>query len=105
MLVPIRKAGLCWCCVMNRSEVVNQLYDYFNIYHTTVNNKTYKKLFTKTRDPVGVLINDKVYVSGVNHAYICNAELVLRDRYAFTQVNVKYRDITDLKVYEQYGED
>ena len=90
---------------MNRSEVVNLLYEYFNIYHAKVNNKTYKKLFTKTRDPVGVLINDKVYVSGVNHAYICNAELVLRDKYAFTQVNVKYRDITDLKVYEQYGED
>lgn len=90
---------------MNRSEVVNQLYDYFNIYHATVNNKTYKKLFTKTRDPVGILINDKVYVSGVNHAYICNAELVLRDKYAFIQVNIKYRDITDLKVYEQYGED
>ena len=77
MLVLILKAGLYWCCVMNRSEVVNQLYDYFNIYHATVNNKTYKKLFTKTPDPVGVLINDKVYVSGVNHAYICNLSIVV----------------------------
>ena len=90
---------------MNRSEVTQSLLEYFNIYHTQVNKKTYKKLFTKTREPVGILINDKVYVSGVNHAYICNAELVLRDKYAFMQVNIKYRDIDCLKVFEQYDED
>ena len=90
---------------MNRNEVAQILYEHFKIYHVKVNNKTYKKLFAKDGGPVGVLINDKVYVSGINHAYLCNAELVLRDKYAFTQTNVRYIDITDLKVFEQYAED
>ena len=90
---------------MNRSEVTQILYEYFNIYHTRVNNKTYKKLFTKTREPVGIHINNKVYISGVNHAYICNEELVLRDKYAFMQVNIPYRDINDLQCYLQYEDE
>ena len=90
---------------MNRYEVYHILGEFFNTYHVKVNKRNYKKLFTKRREPVGILINDKAYISGVNHCYLCNEELVIRDKYAFMQINIPYREIFDLKVFEQYDED
>ena len=90
---------------MNRSEVYGILKETFNTYHTRVNNKTYKKLFIKAWTSAGVWINEKVYVSNVHHCYICNNELVLRDKYGNMQINVKYKDIESIQVFEHYDDE
>lgn len=89
---------------MNRNEVYYILKQFFKTYRTKVNGKTYKKLFVPADNSAGVYINEKIYISGINHCYICNDELVLRDRYAMMQVNIKYKDIESLRVFEHYEE-
>lgn len=85
---------------MNRSEVYTILEEYFKIYRIVFRKKTYKKLYVPTHNPVGLYINNKIYIAGVNHCFICNDELVIRDKLAMMQVNIKYRDITSLEIYE-----
>lgn len=87
---------------MNRNEVYYILKQYFKTYQTTVNGKNYKKLFVPFSNTAGIYINEKIYISGVNHCYICNDEVVFRDKYAMMQVNIKYRNIESLKVFEHY---
>ena len=89
---------------MNRSEVFFILKQYFKIYHTTVNGRSYRKLYTPNQNTVGMMVNDKVYISEIDHIYICNEELVICGKIN-VEINIHYRDIESLKIYEESDEE
>jgi len=43
-------------------------------------------------------IND-TYIKDFNEVYLCTDELVIRDKYAFIQINIPYKSIDLLEVY------
>ena len=89
---------------MNRSEVYEILSKELNIYRSNVNGKTYLKLYIPYCEDSTLKVNNS-YIKGFNMVYICTHELVVRDKYAFLQVNIPYRDIEELEVFLLEAED
>lgn len=85
---------------MNRYEVYDELAKTMNTYSVIVNRRPYNKLYIPWDWTCGILQVNDMFINGVNHCYICSDELVVRDKLAMMQINIKYRDIEVLKIYE-----
>lgn len=83
---------------MNRSEVYDILSEELNTYKVVVNKRPYNKLFIPYCDASVLRVNNS-YIQNFNHVYLCNEELVVRDKLAMLQVNIPYRDINELEVF------
>lgn len=83
---------------MNRNTAYDILSKVLNNYKVVVNKRPYNKLFIPFEWNWSYIKTDTVFIKGFNHVYLCTDELVIRDKYALSQINIKYKDINCLEV-------
>ena len=84
---------------MNRSEVYDVLSEELNTYKVIVNKRPYNKLYIPREWSWSMIRVNDSFIKDFNEVYLCTDELVIRDKYAFIQINIPYKSIDVLEVY------